>query len=285
MRHVLDFVPHPSDALIVAGDVAPTIAQFTKVMKSLVAKFALVFFCPGNHCLWVQRSENQTSLAKFFELLYVCDTLGVITYPVHVGENVYIAPLFSWYNPAFVDTGTTDQLSRHRLRFFDVTCLWPIFLDDDQATDEKSNDVSCTDTSLVPGISQFFRTLNQPAIQALRTRLDAPDAAPAIVISFSHFLPQRQLFEGPGGVRILGHVMGDESIAHDIYNVKALIHCFGHSHLNVDTVLSDGVRYVQNALGHQDAADAGKPLTFQPIIIWDSEYAQPVPPSPSANTI
>jgi hypothetical protein len=43
---------------------------------------------------------------------------------------------------------------------------------------------------------------------------------------------------------------------------------FGHSHQNVDAVL-DGVRYVQNALGHPDC---DVPITVHPVVAFDATW-------------
>ena len=89
-----------------------------------------------------------------------------------------------------------------------------------------------------------------------------------MVISYSHFLPKAVLFEGMGGFRGLGHVMGDARLLGQIKRLASLIHVFGHSHQNVDAVL-DGVRYVQNAVGHPDD---GLPITVHPTVVWDEAY-------------
>mmetsp|Transcript_15351 Transcript_15351/g.61757 ORF Transcript_15351/g.61757 Transcript_15351/m.61757 type:complete len:119 (+) Transcript_15351:1904-2260(+) len=95
--------------------------------------------------------------------------------------------------------------------------------------------------------------------------------------------------------------MGDARLADAIANeLHSTIHVFGHSHLNVDAVLDDGVRYVQNALGHAtgpshgaadaaaaaadgSSADAGGNLSILPVLLWDSEFPEP-PPMPRATT-
>ena len=81
LDHCLALAAHPDDALIVAGDVCPDEATFEKLFSSLVAKFKYVFYCPGNHDLWIhERDPWKNSLDKFFGQLLVCDRLGVIAH-------------------------------------------------------------------------------------------------------------------------------------------------------------------------------------------------------------
>lgn len=278
---VESWVAHPDDALVVAGDVARDLSLFEEVMIVLVAKYKYVFFCPGNHDLWVFNADHESSLDKFFELLCVCDKLGVITYPVHVGDSgLFVVPLFSWYCPDFV---TTDNRSRDKISSFDRFCLWPDFLaaeDDSNNADNASkakgcaiviDGVECSTSSIDPGIAAFFRRLNRPAIDAVKSKI-AERHAPALCLSFSHFVPHRTLFEGLGGVNFLGGVMGDAAIMDDIKAIKSTVHIFGHSHLNTDTIV-DGVRYVQNSLGNESP---NRPNATQPILVWDSNFAAPV---------
>ena len=88
----------------------------------------------------------------------------------------------------------------------------------------------------------------------------------AVVLSFSHFLPRSSLFEGAGGCRSLGKVMGDARLEDQIQRLSSSVHVFGHSHIDVDCVL-DGVRYVQHALGHPED---GVSEAYQPVVVWDA---------------
>ena len=53
-----------------------------------------------------------------------------------------------------------------------------------------------------------------------------------------------------------------------IGRLGSAVHVFGHSHQNVDAVL-DGVRYVQNALGHPDC---DVPITVHPVVAFDATW-------------
>ena len=54
---------------------------------------------PGNHEPWLTGSRTRSgenSLSKFFDILNLCDQLGVHTTAAYVGD-VLLVPLFSWY--------------------------------------------------------------------------------------------------------------------------------------------------------------------------------------------
>ena len=66
-----------------------------------------MFFCPGNHDLWVRRdgSEGVDSLLKAQRLEDICGKHGVFTTPqrVHMasGESISICPLLSFHHTSF----------------------------------------------------------------------------------------------------------------------------------------------------------------------------------------
>jgi len=69
------------------------------------------------------------------------------------------------------------------------------------------------------------------------------------VITFSHFLPRRDLLPDAARLRFkaLPHVAGSEKLDRQIRAIGSAIHVFGHSHINRDQTI-EGVRYVQHAL-------------------------------------
>ena len=259
LKHCLGFASHKDDALLVAGDVAPDAKTFEAFFKSLLPKFRYVFYCPGNHDLWIhEKDAAKNSLDKFFDQLLACDKLGVITHPVRFPGVCSVVPLFSWYTTEFVDGDIESWI-----RGFDTFCKWPAFLRDDGADASEDVDVDgimCLKLSTEPGVSRFMARLNDDALK--RAPRDEP------VISFSHFLPRAVLFEGMGGFKALGHVMGDARLLDQIGRLGSAVHVFGHSHQNVDAVL-DGVRYVQNALGHPDC---DVPITVHPVVAFDATW-------------
>jgi predicted phosphodiesterase len=225
---------HTQDVLIVAGDIAHRIGTIEVTLDFLRSRFAAVFYVPGNHELWV-RGDATDSLQKFERILEVCSRLDVLTYPAAVGE-AWVVPLFSWYDPSFdprVD-GESDELAAWGdFRF----CRWP----DD-----------------VPHLSRHFLDKNEAHIKVY----DAP------VISFSHFLPRRDLLPERRHLRFKGlpAVAGSRAIDTQVRALDSSVHVFGHSHINLDVVI-DGVRYVQNALGYpKERRNRG----FHPRLVWDS---------------
>jgi hypothetical protein len=69
------------------------------------------------------------------------------------------------------------------------------------------------------------------------------------VISFSHFLPRRELLPAVANLKFkeLPMVAGCLGLDAQIRRLKSRVHVFGHSHISCDRII-DGVRYVQNAL-------------------------------------
>ena len=91
-----------NDTLILAGDVCDEIDRLQKALSILRAKFANIFFVPGNHDLWLRRKECNDSIEKFRLILELCRELDVKTVPEKITESnpnngVWIIPLFSWY--------------------------------------------------------------------------------------------------------------------------------------------------------------------------------------------
>jgi Icc-related predicted phosphoesterase len=205
------------DAVIVAGDIADDLKVIEKTLRLLRANFGKVFYVPGNHELWVRKSSND-SLEKFRQVLSLCDDLGIHTRPARAGET-WIVPLFSWYEAGYdVDnSGDASELEGWSDFYF---CKWP---------------------PEIESVSDYFLQLNELNIRAY----DGP------VITFSHFLPHRDLLPPVSYLKFKGLplVAGSVAIDDQIRRLNAAIHIFGHSHINLDRVI-DGVRYVHNAFGY-----------------------------------
>ena len=84
------------DTLIVAGDISDRLEIIRETLLLLRSKFRHLLFTPGNHELWVRNVEGD-SIEKFNQILRLCDELGISTKPLHL-DNVWIVPLFSWYD-------------------------------------------------------------------------------------------------------------------------------------------------------------------------------------------
>jgi predicted phosphodiesterase len=223
---------HRGDALIVAGDVADSLAVLRDTLELLVSRFAEVFFVPGNHELWV-RGEERTSVDKFHAVLRVCAQAGVRTQPARMG-GAWVVPLFSWYDASFDVRceGVHAELEAWSDRYF---CRWP---------------------NGVERVDLFFLAMNEPHVH----EYDAP------AITFSHFVPRPELLPGVDGLTFKGLplVAGSAGIDEQVRRTGAAVHVFGHSHISRDMVI-DGVRYVQNDFRRAEVADGASP--FQ--LVWD----------------
>jgi Calcineurin-like phosphoesterase len=231
----LSDVSYQRDILITAGDISDRLNTLTSTLALLRAKFRQVFYVPGNHELWV-RKESQTSVEKFFRVLALCKRLDIQTSPQKIGA-VWIVPLFSWYEPGFDadNSGDLDSLSGWA-DFY--RCKWP----------GRSEQVCA-----------FFLKMNEAHLRSY----DAP------VISFSHFLPRRDLLPDVERLRFKGlpKVAGCAALDAQIRRLKSRTHVFGHSHISCDRVI-DGVRYIQNPLRYPRERTAAD---FSMKIIADSD--------------
>jgi predicted phosphodiesterase len=235
----LSDVTYQRDILIAAGDISDRIETLKSTLALLRAKFLKVFYVPGNHELWV-RKGGDTSVEKFFSVLALCETLDIQTSPEKV-HRVWIVPLFSWYEPQFdaEDTGDADALSGWADFYF---CKWPPGLEQ---------------------VSDFFLRMNEPRLRSY--------AGP--VISFSHFLPRRDLLPAVERLKFKGlpKVAGCAALDEQIRYLRSSVHVFGHSHISCDRVI-DGVRYIQNPLRYpRERTRADFPMK----IITDSASLQP----------
>lgn len=98
------------DWLLVAGDVAETVADIRWALKTLASRFRKVVWAPGNHELWTHPKDAITlrGAARYEHLVELCRELGVTTpedpYPVWDGPGgpVAVAPLFLLYDYSFL---------------------------------------------------------------------------------------------------------------------------------------------------------------------------------------
>jgi predicted phosphodiesterase len=214
---------YKEDILIVAGDIADRTEIIKRTLSLLRSRFKEVFFIPGNHELWV-RDGKYDSIEKLFRVLRLCDGLD-IQYRPSKANDIWIVPLFSWYDSNFESEETDEELEGWADFYF---CKWPREIG-------KEN--------------EYLLKLNLPNIKSY----DGP------VISFSHFLPRIDLLPSREKLRFkaLPKVAGCKLIEKQIRELKSMIHIFGHSHINRDCV-QDGVRYVQNALSYPRERTAEK---------------------------
>lgn len=219
---------HTDDALIVAGDIADDLERVEATLALLRTRFREVFFVPGNHELWV-RADTADSADKFHRILRLCDALGVRTRPTRLA-GVWVVPLFAWYEAEFDTYGDAEVKDLEAWTDFHF-CRWP---------------------ERVGRPCDWFLAMNEPHLRDY----DAP------VVTFSHFLPRRDLLPPAKYLRFRGlpRVAGCVGLDEQLRSVGSRVHVFGHSHIDCDREI-EGVRYVQNALRYpRDRVAGGFPL-------------------------
>ncbi|HZF38912.1 MAG TPA: metallophosphoesterase [Blastocatellia bacterium] len=222
------------DVLVVAGDIADDLGIIDWTLRKLRSQFGQVFYVPGNHELWV-RDGKYDSIEKFQQVLRLCDEIGIYTRPGRAGRN-WIVPLFSWYESDYDRNGEADVSSLEGWADF-YFCKWPAGM---------------------RSISGYFLNLNESRIK----EYDGP------VITLSHFLPRRELLPAVEKLSFKGLplVAGSPTLDRQIRALNAVIHVFGHSHIDFDQVI-EGVRYVHHAFDYP----RGEGLSKEPLKqIWES---------------
>jgi len=246
-----------NDALILAGDVSHDAAVLRTTLSLFLERFGHVFFVPGNHELWVRKGEYPHSLQKFEATLRMCESLGVHTSPVCLGQGedqVCIVPLFSWYTRP--EEGA-DSLFRERARA-GSTALWA----DDHLIKWPAG--------FRP--AQFFYELNERRVSA---RYEGGR------VSFSHFLPRAELMFPSAGEpppqrpdpRARGfnfsRVAGSTLIEKQIRALDSHVHVYGHQHRNRARQY-EGTWYISNCLGYREERERRSLLNPPTIVreVW-----------------
>jgi UDP-2,3-diacylglucosamine pyrophosphatase LpxH len=258
---------YTNDTLILAGDVSHDLHKLQAALAALRARFAQVFFVPGNHELWIRQQECTDSMAKFWRVIELCTALGVQTSPGKIGAaggktGVWVVPLFAWYvqpeegqDSLFVPKAGED------------------------ATLEMWADNYLTTW---PGLGQGS-TVAEAFLRLNEAHVHRPYDAP--VISFSHFVPRTELIyrttqESTAAGRALrdphprfnfSRVAGCTGIEAQIRQLGSMIHVYGHQHRNRHRHI-DGVLYISHCLGYP--AERARGLVHDigntPKLIWDS---------------
>ncbi|MEI6126917.1 MAG: metallophosphoesterase [Pseudomonadota bacterium] len=268
--HNLSSADYADATLILAGDLSHDRNIFAETLTCLRKKFARVFFVPGNHDLWVRSTEAEDSLTKHAAIMRLCRELGVHTCPAKVagsstGAGVWIVPLESWYvKPEESETSlfVTKKGEDPSLRMWvdDRATRWP---------------------GLGRGMSvaQHFFTCNK---QHLSRQYDGP------VISFSHFLPRRELIFSTReeliseGIPLIdpqprfnfSRVAGSSVLDEQLRSIGSAMHVYGHQHRNRCRRI-DGVTYISHCLGYPRERSERRisGALEQPRLIWDRDAA------------
>jgi predicted phosphodiesterase len=213
---------YQQDILILAGDVSDDMALLAQVFESLARKFRQVLFVPGNHELWVQNEQHDSSLDKFLAINALCAACGVDTSLVEY-EAVSFVPLLSWYDFSF---GEPDRHLKRAWRDFRA-CRWPAHLNDNNA------------------VADYFHQKNIPLLGTENNT----------VISYSHFLPRIDVMPEriPQERRRVYPVLGSDGLGEQVRRLNPDIHVYGHSHVNQSIELDD-IKYVNNAFAYPGEA-------------------------------
>jgi 3',5'-cyclic AMP phosphodiesterase CpdA len=230
------------DWLIVAGDVAETVADVEWALGELRSRFEKVIWAPGNHELWTHPSETSDKsgtpglrgVARYEHLVEVCRTLDVVTpedpYPVWPGDGgpVRVAPLFLLYDYSFRVPGVTSkEESLARAHEAGVVCTDEYFLHPDP----------------YPSREAWCRARVELTEKRL---LDCPADVPLVLVS--HW----PLIREPTNVLWypdFAQWCGTELTAdwHRRFNVAVSV--YGHLHIPRSTV-HDGVPFEEVSLGY-----------------------------------
>jgi len=265
------------DVLIIAGDVSDSLERLETLLTAMTKKFYKVLFTVGNHELWLRKSGCADSLEKFQTVIKLCETLGVHTQAYQYegrSSSVWLVPLFSWYqlpengqDTLFIPKTGEDWA---RCGWMDnVLCRWPDYF---------------TEQLISP--ADYFLSLNQSVLSA---NYDAP------IISFSHFLPRRELifsdmamakryangkqliplYEGdPHPLFNFSRVAGCQGLEQQIRQLQSKVHVYGHQHRNRCRSINN-ITYVSHCLGNIKEQRA-LAYSQEPLCIWDDgDFIQP----------
>ena len=225
----------PEDWLIVAGDVAENIVQFTQAMLLLSERFAQVFWTPGNHDLWTLPNDKFTArgVFKYTQLVAICRKCGVLTpedpyiqWP-GAGSPYWIVPTFTLYDYSFRPENVPLEAALDWAQETDVMCTDEVVLYPDPFSSR----------------AEWCRSRCQYSEKRL---LALPNQAPIILIN--HY-PLRydlvNLYRIPRFSLWCGSKQTEDW--HVRFPVTAVIH--GHLHIR-GTHLRDGVQFKEVSLGY-----------------------------------
>eukprot|EP01107_Rhizomastix_libera_P010034 TRINITY_DN26297_c0_g1_i1.p1 TRINITY_DN26297_c0_g1~~TRINITY_DN26297_c0_g1_i1.p1 ORF type:complete len:387 (+),score=85.59 TRINITY_DN26297_c0_g1_i1:2-1162(+) len=123
---------HRRDSLIIAGDVSDDTSVLMSVLDIATNNFEKVFFCPGNHELWVRRKKEEsgitTSLDKFNKIISLCERRGIYT-NAGLACGFRVIPMFGYFDgkdhpdSLFVNYLKTDS-DINNFPDYEM-CVWP----------------------------------------------------------------------------------------------------------------------------------------------------------------
>jgi 3',5'-cyclic AMP phosphodiesterase CpdA len=228
------------DWLIVAGDVADTVADVERSLRLLRSRFAKVIWAPGNHELWTS-PRDQIRLRgqeRYLHLVEICRGLDVLTpedeYPIWRSERddgrveeLAVAPLFLLYDYSWRPHGLdlAEALSYGR-----------------------STGIYCTDEFLLhPDPYPSRQDWARDRLRYSQARLELIPADRRTVL-ISHW----PLNRSPTAILRWPHFAmwcGMEATQDWHLRYRAAVAVYGHLHLPM-TLSVDGVRFEEVSLGY-----------------------------------
>lgn len=225
--------------MCVAGDVSDDVNEVERCLKEFQKRHDVVAYTFGNHELWMNRADTEEgrrdSREKIRYLLEMCRSIGVVTSPTLIRDEIWVVPLHSYHHKSFdverdvMESVPPVEVVMNDYRFSDFGDL-----------DMHSEDVA-----------RYCDGLNDFGWDEFLARVERRHK----VCSFSHFLPRlelipekRMLFyprlaQASGSVFIMRRIDALKARVHE----ENIAHCFGHTHFGWNARL-DGVRYIQAAL-------------------------------------
>ena len=222
---------HHDDWLIVAGDVGETFAHLELAWRTLLPRFARIFWTPGNHELWAA-PDTPRGVARYEALVDLCRAHGVVTpedpYETWPGDGrTIIAPIFTLYDYSFRpdDVAEADAVA------------WA-----------RESGVLCSDERLLS--PEPFATRGEwchERVRLTRARLDAiPTDRPTVLAS--HF-PLRYDLARPPRIPRFSIWCGTRLTEGWGARYRASVLVSGHLHLR-STLTRDSVRCEEVSLGY-----------------------------------
>lgn len=301
MVAVNSFEDHTEDVLIVAGDVSDNVNVMLQTLLILKSKYKSVFFTPGNHDVWLSRTnlprvrdhefpiinENTSmktiaeniyddSLEKIRSLLEKCEENQINTKPTviqytppssrHLKGKVLICPILSWYSPIFdsePDLPMKAEVAKFKTSDY-RRGFWP------SRYYAEGSDIPDWE-----GISRYIDDMNQ---EVCHFDWSLPDREKVDgVISFSHFIPHSDLLPEKRFLffPLLPKMVGSDALKNRVHKLRPDVHVFGHSHFSWDINI-EGIRYIQAPLSYPSERQKRlRSVTIgscpnEPLLIWEN---------------